>query len=171
MTLGYPTGQGKSLGYAQLISFATETISAASWSAGEVTFTTGSAHGVSVGATFRITGMTPDGYNGTFVAIAGTTGSTLVAALETDPGTATVMGSLAASLSAATPLPAPEGTTHAVIAVSAAGIRYRDDGVVPTAGLGLPIAQNEIFTFAGNMKNIQFIAQSGSPVLDILFYK
>ena len=44
-----------------------------------ITFTTTSAHGVGVGNYFTVTGSTPAGYNGDFLAIAGTTGSTLVA--------------------------------------------------------------------------------------------
>lgn len=74
-------------------------ITAASWAStagGQVTFTTTSAHGVAVGADFTISGMTPAGYNGDFKAIAGTTGSTLVAALTTNPGASTVQGTLVA---------------------------------------------------------------------------
>lgn len=72
-------------------------ITAASWAStggGQVTFTTTTAHTVDVGGVFTISGFTPDGYNGTFTAIAGTASSTLVAALTTDPGTDTVQGQL-----------------------------------------------------------------------------
>lgn len=74
-------------------------ITAASWAStagGQVTFTTTSGHTVAVGEYFTITGMTPAGYNGEFLAIAGTTGSTLVAALTTNPGASTVQGTLVA---------------------------------------------------------------------------
>lgn len=74
-------------------------ITAASWAntaGGQVTFTTTTPHTVAVGEYFTITGMTPSGYNGTFLAITGTTGSTLVAALTTDPGSSTVQGTLVA---------------------------------------------------------------------------
>src|SRR5579864_1211603 len=74
-------------------------ITASSWAStggGQVTFTTTSPHGVSVGADFTITGSVPTGYNGTFKAITGTTGSTLVAALTTNPGSITTEGTLVA---------------------------------------------------------------------------
>jgi len=71
-------------------------ITAASWSANAVTYTTTTAHGVGVGDDFSISGMTPAGYNGSFTAIAGTTGSTLVASMAVNPGSATVFGTLLA---------------------------------------------------------------------------
>ena len=58
------------------------------YSSGNVTFTTTSAHGVAVGDVFAVTGSVPIGYNGVYTAAAGTTGSTLVAS--------SVNGSLAA---------------------------------------------------------------------------
>lgn len=69
-------------------------ITNAAWLAGVVTLTTTSAHGLSVGSVFTISGFTPDAYNGTFTAIAGTTGSTLKYALAADPGADTVQGQL-----------------------------------------------------------------------------
>jgi len=80
-------------------SWAANVITASSWAStggGQVTFTTTSAHGVAVGADFTITGEVPAGYNGTYKAITGTTGSTLVAALTTNPGASTTQGTLVA---------------------------------------------------------------------------
>lgn len=77
-------------------SYPANVLTAATWSSGSVTFTTTSAHGVAVGDYFSISGMTPAGYNGDFIAIAGTTGSTLVASLATNPGSETVLGTLVA---------------------------------------------------------------------------
>lgn len=76
--------------------YAANVITAATWSAGAVTLTTTSAHGLSVGSVFTITGFVPTAYNGTFTAIAGTTGSTIVYALTPDPGADTVQGTLVA---------------------------------------------------------------------------
>ena len=64
-------------------------ITGATWASagnGQATFTTGAAHGFAPGAVFTVTGMTPSGYNGEYVALAGTTGSTLIGGLYT-PGT------------------------------------------------------------------------------------
>ena len=74
-------------------------ITAASWAAtsgGQVTFITTTNHGVAVGDYFSISGMTPAGYNGDFVAIAGTATDVLVAALATNPGAETILGTLVA---------------------------------------------------------------------------
>ena len=73
----------------------------ASTNGGQVTFTTTTSHGVAVGDYFTISGMSPSGYNGVFVAITGTTGSTLVAALATNPGSETAFGTLVAGGGAA----------------------------------------------------------------------
>lgn len=72
-------------------------ITAASWSGGTTTWTTTTAHGVTVGSTFVISGASPSGYNGSFVAISGTTASTLKATTA-DPGANTVLGQLNAGI-------------------------------------------------------------------------
>jgi hypothetical protein len=75
--------------------FGDNVITAATWAAGQITFTTTTAHGVAVGSDFNTSGFTPAGYNGTgWHAVSGTTGSTLVTAAPTNPGPATVMGRL-----------------------------------------------------------------------------
>jgi hypothetical protein len=73
-----PTPQKFSLGKP----YAAINFTALTWSAtsgGQISGTTAGAHGITVGSSFTIVGATPSGYNGTYVAIAGTTGSTLVA--------------------------------------------------------------------------------------------
>ena len=73
-------------------------LTAISYASGVVTASTTTAHGVLVGQWFTISGCTPAGYNGTFQAQAGTTGTTLVYNLSSNPGTQTVLGTLQASL-------------------------------------------------------------------------
>lgn len=77
-------------------------LSAQSWgsgSGGTLTFTTVAPHGVTIGSMFTITGSTPSGFNGTFTAAAGTTGSTLVAmGTGATPGASSVLGSLVAGV-------------------------------------------------------------------------
>ena len=79
--------------------YAANVLTAQSWSStsgGTLTFTTTSAHGVAVGAQFVISGSTPDGYNGTYIAVSGTAGSTLVARQVSNPGASSVLGTLVA---------------------------------------------------------------------------
>jgi len=71
------------------------TLSTASWSSNQTTYTTSAAHGLSVGDIITVAGVTPTGYNGTYVAVAGTTGSTIVVDELTDPGTYTSGGTVA----------------------------------------------------------------------------
>lgn len=81
----------------------------------------------------------------------------------------------AGTLAAATPLTVPNGASIAEICVETAGVRYRDDGVAPTASVGIPIVGTSTapacFAYAGPLSAIQFIAISGSPTMDVAFYK
>lgn len=76
--------------------FGANTITAGSWSLGVASLTTNSPHGISPGGVFTISNVDPTGYNGTFVAAAGTTGSTLNYALAANPGSYNSAGNLAA---------------------------------------------------------------------------
>lgn len=74
-------------------------ITATTWAStngGQATYTTTTSHTVGVGEYVTITGMTPSGYNGTFLTVAGTTGSTLVVINPVNPGASTVQGTLVA---------------------------------------------------------------------------
>jgi hypothetical protein len=62
-----------------------------------ITITTGAAHGIVVGQTVIIAGVTPVGYNGTWTAQAGTTGTTLVVNIGSNPGAITVAGTVVQS--------------------------------------------------------------------------
>ena len=70
---------------------------AVSGAGGIVTFTTTTAHGVSVGDYFTIAGCTPSEYNGTYQARTAS-GVEITAYKNDDPGTLTVAGQLNASL-------------------------------------------------------------------------
>lgn len=76
------------------------------------------------------------------------------------------------SLTAAKSLTVPSGANFAIITVSTAAVRWRDDGTAPTASLGMPLATNdEPMEYSGTLTAIQFIAQSGNPVLDVSYYR
>lgn len=74
--------------------FAAVNVASGSWSGGTVTLITASPHGVTVGSPIAIVGSTPTAYNGNFVAISGTAGTTLKYALVSDPGSLTTPGQL-----------------------------------------------------------------------------
>lgn len=100
--LGNPTPQQVSWDFnAQMLiqynaGYPANVITAASWSAGQTTWTTTTNHGVAVGEHFTISGMTPAGYNGDFVAVTGTATNSLVANVAANPGASTVQGTLVA---------------------------------------------------------------------------
>jgi hypothetical protein len=59
-----------------------------------ITLVTGSSHGIAVGKKVTITGVTPERYNGTWETQTGTTGSTIVLNIGTNPGAVTVAGNI-----------------------------------------------------------------------------
>lgn len=68
-------------------------ISAATWAANIVEFTTTTPHAITPGSRFAVAGMLPGGYNfNNYLALTGTTGVTLRAAQPVDPGAATDFG-------------------------------------------------------------------------------
>jgi len=62
-----------------------------------ITIPTATAHGFSVGQQVVISGITPSGYNGTWITQTGTTSSTLVVNIGSNPGAITVGGSVTGS--------------------------------------------------------------------------
>lgn len=70
----------------------------------------------------------------------------------------------------------PNGASIMEICVETSGIRYRDDGVAPTTSVGIPVvpASSSIpncYAYAiKNLSKVQFIAISGSIIIDISFY-
>lgn len=65
----------------------------------------------------------------------------------------------------------PTGAKMALISVSSANVRWRDDGTSPTTTVGMPMIAGQEFQYSGDFTKLQFIAVSGSPVLDVSFYK
>jgi hypothetical protein len=68
-------------------------------------------------------------------------------------------------------LTVPQGTVWATICIEAANARWRDDGVAPTPTVGQPLLSGQCMQFAGPFGAFQLIAQSGSPVATISYYR
>jgi hypothetical protein len=60
-----------------------------------------------------------------------------------------------------------------VIKTETAGVRYRDDGVAPTATVGMPIAATDApVSYEGTISALQFVVTpSGTATVDLLYYK
>jgi len=75
------------------------------------------------------------------------------------------------SIAAATALTVPAGTSLVLISPEAQAVRWRDDGVNPTATIGYPLAVgSELAYSAANIAALRFIEQVGGGILNVVYY-
>jgi hypothetical protein len=60
--------------------------------------------------------------------------------------------------------------TVAVIVPETQGVRWRDDGVAPTASAGMPLAAGVTLQYDGDLTKIRFIEQLSGAKLNITYY-
>jgi hypothetical protein len=60
--------------------------------------------------------------------------------------------------------------TFALITPLTAAVRWRDDGVAPTASIGMPLAAGVTLQYDGDLTRIQFIQNGGTAELNISYY-
>jgi hypothetical protein len=96
--------------------------------------------------------------------------------------TAQNLGQLLTTAAAASPVTAkftsvPTGAKVMAIVVETASVRWTDDGTAPTSSYGMLMTTTLMpmtggaSIYSGDLATIQFIAVSGSPVIDVAFYK
>ena len=68
-------------------------------------------------------------------------------------------------------LTVPTGATLAEICVEGAAVRYRDDRTAATTSLGILVNAGVCFAYSGPLASMSFTAQSGSPTIDVSYYK
>lgn len=76
-------------------------------------------------------------------------------------------------LTTAQKLSIPLGTKTILIQPEAQGVRWRDDGIAPTATVGYPLGAGNELRYTGsfaNMQTLQFIAQTAGAVLNVTYY-
>jgi hypothetical protein len=79
---------------------------------------------------------------------------------------------VAATLAEATSLAVPAGANVALISADTAPVRWRDDGAAPTTSVGMSLVNGVApFQYSGTLANLQFIAESGSPILNVSYYR
>lgn len=72
---------------------------------------------------------------------------------------------------AATALTVPEGTCRILIKCETQAIRWRDDGVDPTAAVGYPLAVGtELIYESGQATRLKVIEQAASTVVNVVYY-
>ena len=72
-------------------------------------------------------------------------------------------------LAAATALTVPAGAYYALIKCETATVRWRDDGVDPTAAVGMLLDVGDEFWYTGELSKIKFI-QTAASVLNVCYY-
>jgi hypothetical protein len=58
----------------------------------------------------------------------------------------------------------------AIITPETQAVRWRDDGVAPTASVGMPLAAGVSLQYDGDITQIRFIEQSASAKLNVTYY-
>jgi hypothetical protein len=82
------------------------------------------------------------------------------------------------SLSSATSLTVPQTDLNglackpslALITAEGQAVRWRDDGIAPTATVGMPLASGGTLQYDGDLTKIQFIEQTASAKINISYY-
>lgn len=59
---------------------------------------------------------------------------------------------------------------YAVIVAEGDDVRWRDDGISPSATVGMPLAAGERLQYDGDLNAIKFIEQAGGATLNISYY-
>lgn len=78
----------------------------------------------------------------------------------------------AGGLASAVPLPGiPPGVRMVQVCVEAQAVRWRDDGVAPTAAIGMPLASGTCMIYSGPANALSFIQQVAGAVLDVAYYR
>lgn len=60
--------------------------------------------------------------------------------------------------------------TIALITPEAQAVRWRDDGIAPTATVGMPLAVGVTLQYDGDLTSIQFFEQAAGAKLNISYY-
>lgn len=74
------------------------------------------------------------------------------------------------SLSSATLLTVPAGSTLAVIEAESQAVRWRDDGTNPTSSVGHVLNPGDVYVYRGNLGGIKFIEVTTSAKLSVSYY-
>lgn len=75
------------------------------------------------------------------------------------------------ALDTAKGLTVPEGATYALVSPAAQAVRWRDDGVAPTAAVGMPLPVGAVQQFSGpSLAAVRFIEQTAAAALNVSYY-
>ena len=75
------------------------------------------------------------------------------------------------SISGATALTVPAGAKFAVFQAEAQVVRFRDDGVAPTASVGFELPVGVPYNYVGTLSNVQVIETTSGGIVNVLYYR
>lgn len=75
------------------------------------------------------------------------------------------------NLSVSTALTVPSGATMALIESDTTAVHWRDDGVAPTATVGMNLAAGELLEYTGDLSAIRFIQSGVGAILNVSYYR
>lgn len=75
------------------------------------------------------------------------------------------------TLTTATALTIPTGAQFAIVQAEGQDVRWRDDGVDPTATVGMILAAGDSMQFLGDLDLVRFIEATAGATLNVSFYK
>jgi len=73
-------------------------------------------------------------------------------------------------LAASTALTVPGGAKYALITCESQIARWRDDGVAPTAAIGMQLPPNSAIWYDGDLAAIRFIQTAATATLNVSYY-
>lgn len=76
-----------------------------------------------------------------------------------------------ASLGSSTALTVPTGAVEAFIICETQSVRWRDDGVAPTASVGMPLPVNTALPYTGNLAAFRVIQTTASATCNVAYYQ
>ena len=74
------------------------------------------------------------------------------------------------SLSAATALTPPTGAAYAVIVAETQAVRWRGDGVDPTASVGMLMQPGDILNYDGDLASLRFIEVTAGAAISVAYF-
>jgi hypothetical protein len=78
---------------------------------------------------------------------------------------------LSPTITAAVTLSAPVAASWARIQSLGATVRWWDDGSTPTVTQGFSLSAGTLLQFSGDFKKFRAIAESGTPTLNVSYYR
>jgi hypothetical protein len=64
----------------------------------------------------------------------------------------------------------PSQATYALIIPETNGIRWRDDGTDPTAGVGMPVAASSTLRYDGDLTKLRIVSQTGTATVNVSYH-